>query len=205
MSELKNQNVVWQKGKHTKIEREKSLGRKGCIIWFTGLPCSGKSTIARELEMVLVEAGYNAFVLDGDNIRHGLNRNLGFSPEDRHENIRRIGEVARLFFQATVITITSFISPYRKDRNWVRSFCKDGEFIEIFCDCPLEECESRDVKGMYARARSGEILEYTGISAPYEPPLNPEIVLNTKKESIRESTDKILNYLKEKKFISDVS
>jgi adenylylsulfate kinase len=201
MSESKNKNVVWQEAKHTKKEREELIGHKGCTIWFTGLPCSGKTTIARQLEMVLVKKGYNAFVLDGDNIRHGLNKNLGFSPEDRHENIRRIGEVSRLFSIATVITLTSFISPYRKDRDWARSLCKNEEFIEAFVDCPLEECEKRDVKGMYAKARVGEISEYTGVSAPYEPPINPEIILKTKEESIKESVDKIVNYLKKNKII----
>jgi len=201
MRNLKNKNVIWQKPKLTKKEREEKLGRKGCIVWFTGLPCSGKSTIAREVEFALIEKGYNAFVLDGDNIRHGLNKNLGFSPEDRHENIRRIGEVARLFMQATIITLTSFISPYRKDRDWVRSLCKDGEFIEVFCDCPLEECEKRDVKGLYAKARAGEIPEYTGISAPYEPPINPEIILKTNQESTEKSIHKVLDYLKKKGII----
>ena len=197
----KAKNIVWHEGKVKKEDREKLLGQKGVIIWLTGLPASGKSTIAHELEWKLLEMGKLAYVLDGDNIRHGLNSDLGFSPEDRKENIRRIGEVAKLFADAGIITITAFISPYREDRRRARSLVKEGEFIEVFVKCPLEVLIERDPKGLYKKALAGEIKEFTGISAPYEEPENPEIVVETDKETVEESVGKILSYLKEKKII----
>ena len=197
----KAKNIVWHEGKVKKEDREKLLGQKGVIIWLTGLPASGKSTIAHELEWRLLEMGKLAYVLDGDNIRHGLNSDLGFSPEDRKENIRRIGEVAKLFADAGIITITAFISPYREDRRRARSLVKEGEFIEVFVKCPLEVLIKRDPKSLYKKALAGEIKEFTGISAPYEEPENPEIVVETDKETVEESVGKILSYLKEKKII----
>lgn len=197
----KSENVVWYEGKIKKEDRERLLGQKGVIIWFTGLSGSGKSTIAHEVEERLYQMGKLGYVLDGDNIRHGLNGDLGFSPEDREENIRRIGEVAKLFSQLGIITMTAFISPYRKDRNRVRSLVKKGEFIEVYVKCPLDELKQRDPKGMYEKALKGEIKEFTGISAPYEEPQNPEIILETEKETIEESSKKVINYLKSKKII----
>lgn len=197
----KSENVVWHEGKVKKEDRERLLGQKGVIIWFTGLSGSGKSTIAHEVEERLYQMGKLGYVLDGDNIRHGLNGDLGFSPEDREENIRRIGEVAKLFSQLGIITMTAFISPYRKDRNRVRSLVKEGEFIEVYVKCPLDELKQRDPKGMYEKALKGEIKEFTGISAPYEEPQNPEIILETEKETIEESSKKVINYLKSKKII----
>lgn len=197
----KSENVVWHEGKVKKEDRERLLGQKGVIIWFTGLSGSGKSTIAHEVEERLIQMGKLGYVLDGDNIRHGLNGDLGFSPEDREENIRRIGEVAKLFSQLGIITMTAFISPYRKDRNRVRSLVKEGEFIEVYVKCPLDELKQRDPKGMYEKALKGEIKEFTGISAPYEEPQNPEIILETEKETIEESSKKVINYLKSKKII----
>lgn len=197
----KSENVVWHEGKVKKEDRERLLGQKGVIIWFTGLSGSGKSTIAHEVEERLYQMGKLGYVLDGDNIRHGLNGDLGFSPEDREENIRRIGEVAKLFSQLGIITMTAFISPYRKDRKRVRNLVKEGEFIEVYVKCPLDELKQRDPKGMYEKALKGEIKEFTGISAPYEEPQNPEIILETEKETIEESSKKVINYLKSKKII----
>lgn len=193
----KSRHIYWHEGRVTKEDREKLLKQKGVVVWLTGLPASGKSTIARELEWRLYNMGKLAYVLDGDNIRHGLNSDLGFSPEDRKENIRRIGEVAKLFADAGIITITSFISPYREDRERARSLLKEGEFIEVYLKCPLEVLMERDPKGLYKKALAGEIKEFTGISAPYEEPLNPEIILETDKETVEESTEKIISYLKE--------
>lgn len=192
-----SKNIHWHHGKLTAAEREKKLGQKGAVIWFTGLSASGKSTVAREIELALVENGKNAYVLDGDNIRHGLNANLGFSPEDRTENIRRIGEVSKLFAESNVITLTAFISPYRADRDLVRKLLPAGRFFEVFCDTPVEVCEQRDPKGLYKKARAGEIKDFTGISAPYEAPLNPELALKCGAESLEESTRRVLNLLAE--------
>ncbi len=194
----KSNNIVWHHGKLDSQRREKQLKQKGAVIWFTGFSGSGKSTVAREVELALVENGKNAYVLDGDNIRHGLNNNLGFSPEDRKENIRRIGEVAKLFCEANVITLTAFISPYRADRELARSLVPEKQFFEIFCEASLEECEKRDPKGLYKKARSGEISEFTGISAPYEVPSSPDLVLKTGKEKLEESARKVLKMLAEK-------
>jgi len=191
----KSQNIYLSQGKVTPAQRAARYGHWGRIIWLTGLSGSGKSTIATELERELFNAGKLAFVLDGDNIRHGLNRDLGFSPEDRRENIRRIGEVAKLFADAGLICITSFISPYRADRQMVRQIARPGQFIEVYVNAPLEVCEQRDPKGLYAKARAGEIKEFTGISAPYEPPENPEIELRTDKLTVAECVARILEYL----------
>jgi len=191
----KSRNIVWHAGMVTKADREAISGHRGCTIWMTGLSGSGKSTLAVALEKKLWERGVRAFVLDGDNIRHGLNKDLGFSPEDRNENIRRIGEVAKLFTDAGVINITAFISPYRADRDRARAIMNKGDFIEVFVDCPTEVCERRDPKGLYKKARAGEIPEFTGISAPYETPINPEIVLHTDRESEDESLTVTLRYL----------
>jgi len=188
-------NVVWHATKVSREDREQLLRQRGVVLWFTGLPGSGKSTIANEVAHMLHRRGHLTYVLDGDNIRHGLNKDLGFSPEDREENIRRIGEVANLFADAGVITMTAFISPYRRDRERVRRLLGDGRFIEIYVNCPLEVCERRDPKGMYAKARRGEIPEFTGISAPYEPPENPEIELRTDSMSVEECAERVVEYL----------
>ncbi len=176
-------------------------GQKGVTLWFTGLSASGKSTLANEIQKRLFERGHLTYVLDGDNIRQGLNRDLGFSPQDRNENIRRIGEVANLFREVGVINLTAFISPYRADRKMARDLSSDGEFIEIFCRCSLEVCEQRDPKGLYPKARAGEIPEFTGISAPYEEPENPEIILETDKESVEESVQKVIAVLEKRNII----
>lgn len=195
---MKAQNLTWHPGKLTPNQREEALGQKGAVLWLTGLSGSGKSTLAREVELALVENKKNAYVLDGDNIRQGLNSNLGFSPEDRKENIRRIGEVAKLFAEANVITLTAFISPYKADRDLARALVPQGQFFEIYCAASLEECEGRDPKGLYKKARAGQIPEFTGISAPYEEPSAAELVVYTGKESLEESTRKVLNLLQEK-------
>ena len=198
----KSRNITWHHPIITREDRERLLGQKGFTLWFTGLSRSGKSTLATELENRLYERGYGTFVLDGDNIRHGLNRDLGFSPEDREENIRRIGEVAHLFSQAGIINMTAFISPYRADRKKARDLANEGEFIEIFCRCSVEACEKRDQKGLYEKARAGEVPEFTGISAPYEEPENPEIAVDTDKETIREGVEKIISYLQKNELIA---
>ncbi len=197
MSEPKSKNLTWHHGKLTADQRQESLGQKGAVIWLTGLSASGKSTVAREVELALVENGINSYVLDGDNIRQGLNSNLGFSPDDRKENIRRIGEVAKLFCEANVVTLTAFISPYKSDRELARKLVPEGQFFEIYCGATVEECESRDPKGLYKKARAGQIPEFTGISAPYEAPDKAELVLETGKESLEESTKKVLQLLQD--------
>ena len=196
MTNQKATNITWHRGDVTKEDRNKLLNQKGIVIWFTGLSGSGKSTLAHALEKRLFQQGRLSFVLDGDNIRHGLNKNLGFSPEDREENIRRIGEVAKLFCEVGVITMTAFISPYRRDRDHARELLDKKEFIEVFLKVPLKIAEKRDPKGLYKKARNGVIKEFTGISAPYEEPLNPEIVIDTSQHSIKESTEIIHKFLK---------
>ena len=176
-------------------DRELKLGQRGVTVWFTGLSASGKSTVAVMVDQMLTDRGHHCCVLDGDNIRHGLNSDLGFSPEDRTENIRRIGEVAKLFTQNGVITLTAFISPYLVDRDRNRAIMDPGDFVEVFVDCPLDVCENRDPRGLYAKARAGELEEFTGISAPYEPPLRPELVLHTASESKFESAQRVISYL----------
>jgi adenylylsulfate kinase len=195
MAEQKATNIVWHQGAITRDDRQKLNGHRGCTVWLTGLSGSGKSTIAVDLEKRLLERGVRTYILDGDNIRHGLNKNLGFSPEDRTENIRRIGEVAKLFSDAGLVALTAFISPYRADRDQVRAIMQPGDFIEVFVDCPVEVCEQRDVKGLYTKARAGEIKEFTGISAPYEAPSAPELVLRTSGQTVEQSALQILDYL----------
>ncbi len=202
MSEPKSKNIVWHHTTVSKEEREGINGHRGCTVWLTGLSGSGKSTIANLLEKALWERGVRSFVLDGDNVRHGLNKDLGFSPADRTENIRRIGEVAALFTEAGVVNVTAFLSPYRADRDLVREIMKDGDFIEVRVNCDLDECERRDPKGLYKKARAGEIPEFTGISAPYEAPDNPELAINTTQQTAEESTAEILAYLESKSYIS---
>ena len=192
MTIQKATNITWHKGVLTKQDREKFLDQKGVVIWFTGLSGSGKSTIAHAIEEELLRRNHLSFVLDGDNIRHGLNKNLGFSPEDRTENIRRIGEVAKLFAEVGLITMTAFISPYRKDRDNNRSLLEEGEFIEVFVKVSLPEAEKRDPKGLYKKARAGEIKEFTGIDAPDEEPFNPELGIDTDKINLEESTDMVI-------------
>lgn len=191
---MKPKNIIWHDGHVPKDNRAKLIGYKNKVLWFTGLSGSGKSTIARQVEQELYNRGILSYVLDGDNIRHGLNRDLGFSREDRAENIRRISEVAKLFYDSGIFVLVCFISPYREARNRARALIGE-DFIEIFVDCPAEECERRDSKGFYKKARAGEIADFTGISAPYEKPENPEIVVNTEKLGINESAQKIINYL----------
>jgi adenylylsulfate kinase len=197
-------NIVWHDHRVTKAERRKLNNHSSCVVWFTGLPSSGKSTIASEVEYQLCTRGLRTYLLDGDNVRHGLNKNLGFSPEDREENIRRIGEVARLFVDAGMITFVAFISPYRKDRQKARKLLEDDEFIEVYVKCPVAICEQRDPKGLYQKAKKGEIKEFTGVSAPYEEPLDPEIVLETDRFSVVESVNKIIRHLEDKGLISSV-
>ncbi|WP_029520542.1 adenylyl-sulfate kinase [Persephonella sp. IF05-L8] len=197
----KKEFIIPHKGNITKKDRQRQKGHKSVILWFTGLSGSGKSTLAHAVEEKLFEMGIHTYVLDGDNIRTGLNKDLGFSAEDREENIRRIGEVAKLFVDAGIITLTAFISPYKKDRNFVRNLVEEKEFVEIYVKCPLEVCEQRDVKGLYKKARAGIIKNFTGIDDPYEEPENPEIVVETDKESVEESVEKIISYLKEKGYL----
>src|SRR5678815_1378417 len=195
MSTPKSRNITWHAGMVTKTDRENISGHKGCTIWMTGLSGSGKSTLAVALEKKLWERGVRSYVLDGDNVRHGLNKDLGFSPKDRNENIRRIGEVAKLFTDAAVVNVTAFISPYRADRDQVRALMAEGDFMEVFVSCPVEVCERRDPKGLYKKARAGEIPEFTGISAPYEPPERPELVLDTAALPVAGSVAALLGYL----------
>ncbi len=202
MSEPKSKNIVWSESHVEAAQREEILGHKPATIWFTGLSGSGKSTIALATEFALIARGINAYILDGDNVRHGLNKNLGFSPEDRTENIRRIGEVCALFCDAGLLVFSAFISPYRADRDLVRSKHAQGQFIEVHVNAPLDVCESRDVKGLYQKARAGEIPEFTGISAPYDEPLSPEITLETGEYSIDECVQQVLAYLEAKGIIS---
>lgn len=197
MAERRSTNITWHEGHVTRGQRQAVLGQKGVTVWLTGLSGSGKSTVAAAAEHALVERGRLAYVLDGDNIRHGLNSNLGFSPDDRTENIRRIGEVAKLFTDSGVIVFTAFISPYRADRDKVRAVMEDGDFIEVLMDASLETCESRDVKNLYQKARAGEIPEFTGVSAPYEAPENPELVLDTNTQTVEDSVAEIMDYLEE--------
>jgi adenylylsulfate kinase len=201
MKKQKATNVIWHEHTVKREQRETLLKQKGVVLWFTGLPSSGKSTIANELTYRLHQRGHLTYVLDGDNIRHGLNKDLGFSPEDREENIRRISEVANLFADSGAITTTAFVSPYRKDRDFCRGLLGPGRFIEVFVKTSLESCEERDPKGLYKRARTGEIKEFTGISAPYEEPLNAEIILDTDRMDLEEEVNLILNYLEKHQII----
>jgi adenylylsulfate kinase len=194
-------NITWHEHKISHEDRENLLNQKGVVLWFTGLSGSGKSTVANEVAYMLHQMGKITYVLDGDNIRTGLNKNLGFSPEDRDENIRRISEVSKLFADAGVITCTAFISPYRKLRNFCREILGPGRFFEVYCKASLETCESRDPKGLYKKAREGIIKEFTGISAPYEEPENPEVLVDTDKYNIEESAELVINKLQEENII----
>jgi adenylylsulfate kinase len=190
-------NIAWHEGEISRADRAKVLGHQGCTLWLTGLSGSGKSTIGVALEHALIQMGKLAYRLDGDNVRHGLNANLGFSAADREENIRRVGEVAKLFADAGVITISSFISPYQRDRDQVRTIHEEAgvPFLEVFIDTPLEVCESRDPKGLYKKARAGEIKGFTGIDDPYEAPQRPEVHIRTDKQSIEESAQQLIEAL----------
>lgn len=191
----KSSNVVWQETEITKERRNNLNNHKSVILWFTGLSGSGKSTIANTLEVVLHRLSIRTYLLDGDNIRHGLNKDLGFSDTDRTENIRRIGEVAKLFIDSGTMALTTFISPFRDDRKIVRDLVDEKDFVEIYVQCPLDVCEQRDVKGLYERARNGEIKKFTGIDSPYESPINPEITIDTSVDSVDDGVNKILSYL----------
>ncbi|HEO71710.1 MAG TPA: adenylyl-sulfate kinase [Candidatus Hydrogenedentes bacterium] len=193
--EVKSKNITWHEGHITKEDRERLNGHKAAVLWFTGLSGCGKSTLANAVEEALFERGCRTMVLDGDNIRHGLNKNLGFSPEDREENIRRIGEVATLFTDAGVIAMTAFISPYRADRDKARALVPEGRFFEVFVRCALDVCEQRDPKGLYKKARAGEIKEFTGISAPYEEPLHPELIVDTGEEDLDTCVSRVIAML----------
>jgi len=195
---MNSSNVVWHNATITRARRNQHNNHKSAVLWFTGLSGSGKSTLAHAVEEELYQMGSRTFVLDGDNVRYGLNGDLGFSDKDRKENLRRIGEVSKLFIEAGIIVLTAFISPFREERKKVRSMMPHGDFIEIYVECPIKICESRDVKGLYQKARDGEIDQFTGISSPYEPPDAQELTINTSQETLKESTMKILNLLKER-------
>jgi adenylylsulfate kinase len=203
MAEQKATNITWHEGDVTREERQSNLGQKGVTLWMTGLSASGKSTIAVALEKVLLARGIHAYRLDGDNIRHGLNKNLGFSAEDRAENIRRVGEVAKLFSDASMITVASFISPYRRDRDLARKLHEDAKlpFLEVYVDCPIDEAEKRDPKGLYKKARAGEVKGFTGIDDPYEPPERPELVLRTDRLTVAQSVAELLALLERHGFL----
>lgn len=200
-SAKKSSNVVWHHATVTRKRREALSGHGSAILWFTGLSSAGKSTLAHAVEERLHQAGCLTFVFDGDNVRHGLCSDLGFSAEDRNENIRRVGEMTKLFLEAGVIALTAFISPFRTDRERVRSLVPHGDFLEIYCHCPLAVCEERDVKGLYKRARAGEIKDFTGISSPYEEPEQPELVVDTGSLSVEESVAKVLDLLRDRGII----
>jgi adenylylsulfate kinase len=203
MSTPKAENLTWHIGEVDREARAAAHGHRGAVLWFTGLSGSGKSTIGHRVERMLVERGAFAYVLDGDNVRHGLNSDLGFAPEDRVENIRRIGEVARLFADAGGLVLSAFISPYRADRDRVRALMGPGEFIEVFVDTPLEICEARDPKGLYKKARAGEISNFTGLDAPYEVPENPEVHLETANLSVDEAAAQVIRYLDEQNILGE--
>jgi len=194
-------NIFLQQGLVKPLDREVQADHKAVILWFTGLSGAGKSTLAHAVELALFEQGYRTFVFDGDNVRHGLCADLGFSIEDRTENIRRIGEISKLFLEAGVIALTAFISPFQEDRAKVRALVAPEQFVEIYCKADIAVCESRDVKGLYAKARRGEIKDFTGISSPYEAPIAPELVLNTGEESLEMCVQKVVKYLCEKQVI----
>jgi len=202
MTLRKATNITWYDANVNRKERETLLNQKGIVLWFTGLSGSGKSTIAHAVENKLYSMGRLTYVLDGDNIRHGINQNLGFSPEDRKENIRRIGEITKLFVDTGVITLAAFISPYYEDRRRIRDILDDRQFAMVYVYIPLEVVEKRDPKGLYKKARAGEIKQFTGIDAPYEEPRNPEIVVDTSRQSVDECVDIIIKYLIEKKVIT---
>ena len=198
----KSSNVVWEQSLVTRQDRETLNGHRSFVLWFTGLSGSGKSTLAHAVEKKLHDGDCRTFVLDGDNVRHGLSSNLSFSEDDRKENIRRIGEAAKLMNEAGVIALTAFISPFRADREMVRGLFPHGEFVEVYCNAALEVCESRDVKGLYKKARAGEIKNYTGIDSPYEAPINPEISLATDSDVLDLCVEQVLEALRSKGVIS---
>ena len=195
------EHIVWHPSALRKKDRQRLNGHKSFVLWFTGLSGSGKSTLANEVDRQLYSLGVRSYVLDGDNIRHGLNRGLGFSKEDRVENIRRIGEVSKLFVDSGQVVLAAFISPFREDRDGVRKLFDDGEFIEVFTSSPLEVCEKRDVKGLCQKARRGEIREFTGIDSPYEIPLEPELVVDTSSSTVAESARQVIGFLKNRGLI----
>jgi adenylylsulfate kinase len=197
----KRNHIIWHTSSVKKEDRHQLNGHKSCVLWFTGLSGSGKSTLANAVDYALYCEGCRSYVLDGDNIRHGLNRDLSFGASDRKENIRRIGEVAKLFVDSGQIVSSAFISPFRGDRDLVREMFEVDEFFEVFINCPIQICEKRDPKGLYKKARQGEIPDFTGISSPYEVPLKPEITIETSKMTIDECVEKIFSYLKEKKIL----
>jgi adenylylsulfate kinase len=192
---MKSSNIIYHQATVTQQRRNKLNNHKSVVLWFTGLSGSGKSTLAHALEEKLFNMGFRTFVLDGDNVRHGLNSNLGFSEADRSENIRRISEVSKLMLEAGLIVMTAFISPFKEDRNEARALIAKDNFIEIYCKASMETCEKRDVKGLYKKARAGEIKNYTGIDSPYEAPVNPELIIDTDQETLDYSVSKIMNYL----------
>lgn len=202
MEKNKSSNVVWHHATVTRARRETQNGHRSVMLWFTGLSGAGKSTLAHAVEEHLYQTGCRTFTFDGDNVRHGLCSDLNFSAEDRVENIRRVGEMGKLFLEAGVIALTAFISPFRSDRAKVRSLLPHGEFFEIYCHCPLEVCEERDVKGLYKRARAGEINNFTGISSPYEEPEDPELVVNTGSLSLEDSVATVIGLLRERGVIT---
>jgi len=195
-------NIVWHHAVVTREARERQNRHKSFILWFTGLSGAGKSTLAHRVEELLFEMGCRTYVFDGDNVRHGLCSDLAFGDDDRRENIRRIGEMSKLFIDAGVVSLTAFISPFRRDRDLVRSLVGDGDFVEIFCNAPLSVCEERDVKDLYRRARSGEIPDFTGISSPYEEPDNPEITVYTGRDGLDECAEQVLAFLRNQGKIS---
>jgi adenylylsulfate kinase len=198
---VKSRHITWHQSTVTKYDRHLVNGHKSCVLWFTGLSGSGKSTLANAVDLALFQQGCKSYVLDGDNIRHGLNKDLSFGAEDRKENIRRIGEVAKLFVDSGQIVSSAFISPFRSDREIVRNLFESGEFIEVYLHCPIQVCEDRDPKGLYKKARRGEIPDFTGISSPYETPNQPEITIETDRINIEHSVETILDYLKSKKIL----
>ena len=204
-NELTSTNVVWHNATVTRARRETQNGHRGAIIWFTGLSGSGKSTLAHAVEEALHQRGCRTFVLDGDNVRHGLCGDLGFSAEDRVENIRRVGEMAKLFMEAGVIVLTAFISPYRADRERVRGLVEQGDFLEIYCDTAIDICETRDVKGLYKKARAGKIAEFTGISSPYEIPAKPELTVNTGTAKLTDCVGQVVNEMAQRGLIKNTA
>jgi adenylyl-sulfate kinase len=195
------ENIVWHKHKVEKLDRSKQKKQKPCILWFTGLSGAGKSTVADAVEQKLFELGHHTYLLDGDNVRHGLNKDLGFSDADRIENIRRIGEMAKLFADAGLIVMSAFISPFRSDRQMVRDLVEEKEFVEVYISTPLSTCEERDPKGLYKKARSGQIKNFTGIDSDYEVPHHPEVTLNTAELNVNECVDRVISYLKQNEII----
>ncbi len=203
MTHTQATNIVWHTPNVSKNDRSGQKQQKPCILWFTGLSGSGKSTVANALEQRLFELGHHTYLLDGDNVRHGLNKDLGFTDADRVENIRRIGEVAKLFVDAGLIVMTAFISPFTSDRDMVRSLVAEGEFLEVFVDTPLSVCEARDPKGLYKKARAGQIKNFTGLDSPYEPPLAPDLVLDTSALSLEKSVEAVLVLLRDNGYLKE--